>query len=488
MASSDVFVSPSETETFGSTVVEAQASGLPVVVASRGAAREDMIDEITGLVGAARRAAGARRPRSHGVARRPAGATRSWQRRRARFARRYAMDRGRGRNHFDAVSALPRRARAKGRGAAAAATPGAGRPPVPEDKPVSHDRQVSRSKQALRQDKQGVARNGGVALQDKLDVKQDIKQEMKPQPPPPTVPGWPFGKRHRATAREVCREARRYHQLLSDVVRRHQALLPREGARPATARDRLPLRGAGRGARRARARRRHAALAAGAARAVQPGVSPVSPRRRPSAAVAAAAGARHRRDWQSLLPARHGAARAGVAAAGAGRLLSHRLPAPAGRAAGEALPAIGHGPDGGRDGVVLRAPSVRPLRREPGGVARDLPMAARARVSRRSLGRAGRRRLSRRCFTRARERSAMPDSTDSPATVLVRGAAIAGEGARPADRHLGRRERAHRRAAAAHRRGAVARELRALRRDPSQRVRRAVPGSARRRRHRAGDE
>jgi glycosyltransferase involved in cell wall biosynthesis len=50
MASSDVFVSPSETETFGNTVVEAQASGLPVVVASRGAARENMIDEVTGLV------------------------------------------------------------------------------------------------------------------------------------------------------------------------------------------------------------------------------------------------------------------------------------------------------------------------------------------------------------------------------------------------------------------------------------------------------
>ena len=50
MASSDVFVSPSETETFGNTVVEAQASGLPVVVANRGAARENMLDEITGLV------------------------------------------------------------------------------------------------------------------------------------------------------------------------------------------------------------------------------------------------------------------------------------------------------------------------------------------------------------------------------------------------------------------------------------------------------
>jgi D-inositol-3-phosphate glycosyltransferase len=50
MASSDVFASPSETETFGNTVVEAQTAGLPVVVASRGAARENMVDGVTGLV------------------------------------------------------------------------------------------------------------------------------------------------------------------------------------------------------------------------------------------------------------------------------------------------------------------------------------------------------------------------------------------------------------------------------------------------------
>jgi hypothetical protein len=50
MASSDLFVSLSETETFGNTVVEAQASGTPVIVASRGAARENMIDGVTGMI------------------------------------------------------------------------------------------------------------------------------------------------------------------------------------------------------------------------------------------------------------------------------------------------------------------------------------------------------------------------------------------------------------------------------------------------------
>lgn len=50
MASSDLFASPSETETFGNTVVESQASGTPVIVAGRGAAAENMVDGITGMV------------------------------------------------------------------------------------------------------------------------------------------------------------------------------------------------------------------------------------------------------------------------------------------------------------------------------------------------------------------------------------------------------------------------------------------------------
>jgi glycosyltransferase involved in cell wall biosynthesis len=49
-ASADVFAFPSETETFGNVVVEAAASGLPVVVAAAGAAHEHVVDGVTGDV------------------------------------------------------------------------------------------------------------------------------------------------------------------------------------------------------------------------------------------------------------------------------------------------------------------------------------------------------------------------------------------------------------------------------------------------------
>jgi len=49
-ASSDVFVFPSTTDTFGNVVLEAQASGVPVIVSDEGGPKELMRDGITGLV------------------------------------------------------------------------------------------------------------------------------------------------------------------------------------------------------------------------------------------------------------------------------------------------------------------------------------------------------------------------------------------------------------------------------------------------------
>jgi glycosyltransferase involved in cell wall biosynthesis/predicted metal-dependent phosphoesterase TrpH len=49
-ASADIFVFPSTTDTFGNVVIEAQASGLPVIVSDLGGPRELVADGISGLV------------------------------------------------------------------------------------------------------------------------------------------------------------------------------------------------------------------------------------------------------------------------------------------------------------------------------------------------------------------------------------------------------------------------------------------------------
>ena len=49
-ASADIFVFPSTTDTFGNVVLEAQASGLPVIVTDQGGPCENMIHQQTGLV------------------------------------------------------------------------------------------------------------------------------------------------------------------------------------------------------------------------------------------------------------------------------------------------------------------------------------------------------------------------------------------------------------------------------------------------------
>ena len=49
-ASADVFVFPSQTDTAGNVVLEAQASGLPVVVSDAGGPKENMRPATTGVV------------------------------------------------------------------------------------------------------------------------------------------------------------------------------------------------------------------------------------------------------------------------------------------------------------------------------------------------------------------------------------------------------------------------------------------------------
>ena len=49
-ASSDLFIFPSETDTFGNAVLEAQASGIPVFVTDVGGPQENMIPGETGII------------------------------------------------------------------------------------------------------------------------------------------------------------------------------------------------------------------------------------------------------------------------------------------------------------------------------------------------------------------------------------------------------------------------------------------------------
>src|SRR6202040_2138449 len=53
-ASADIFVFPSTTDTFGNVIIEAQASGLPVIVSDLGGPRELVENGVTGLIPKAR--------------------------------------------------------------------------------------------------------------------------------------------------------------------------------------------------------------------------------------------------------------------------------------------------------------------------------------------------------------------------------------------------------------------------------------------------
>jgi glycosyltransferase involved in cell wall biosynthesis len=56
-ASSDLFVFPSTTDTFGNVILEAQAAGLPVVVSNAGGPQELVLDGVTGFITKGRDAA-----------------------------------------------------------------------------------------------------------------------------------------------------------------------------------------------------------------------------------------------------------------------------------------------------------------------------------------------------------------------------------------------------------------------------------------------
>jgi len=83
MASADMFIFPSETDAAGNVVLEAQASGLPVVVADAGGPREYMVPGVTGVTHSARDVEGfayevARLLRDHGRRHAMADAARSY--------------------------------------------------------------------------------------------------------------------------------------------------------------------------------------------------------------------------------------------------------------------------------------------------------------------------------------------------------------------------------------------------------------------------
>ncbi len=49
-ASADIFVFPSTTDTFGNVIIEAQASGIPVIVSDSGGPKELVEDRANGLI------------------------------------------------------------------------------------------------------------------------------------------------------------------------------------------------------------------------------------------------------------------------------------------------------------------------------------------------------------------------------------------------------------------------------------------------------
>lgn len=85
MASADLFVFPSRTDTAGNVVLEAQASGLPVLVTDEGGPRENLVDGHTGVVCAS----------THELARQVGGLCMREERRRVMglAAREYALGR-----------------------------------------------------------------------------------------------------------------------------------------------------------------------------------------------------------------------------------------------------------------------------------------------------------------------------------------------------------------------------------------------------------